>query len=304
MEDQHHHDLYFSWPDLVADPFPEEIYLSWRDLVGKPDPEEIYFSWDDIMGDLYLKQDSHLQTPLLTNLASFKNSSYKSSADSDEGDSRWDDTESNLSFGLHSAAGSCSTNTSERAHETRDNYTEEGQLLPDSCQSLDSEESDNNTSAGKELCGKLDTDVNSEEIVPEVLTPIRMGLVDQVMEEFWVMFNQGWSFNFTDHADNSSAGTSRSSNVEETNHDTGARQPSRGKRQREEGNAGDQNGDRNSRTPGKRSSGGKDSEESIKFACPFRKHDPRKYNIYSHRTCTLSHWDTISRLKYVPPNIF
>jgi hypothetical protein len=130
MEDQHPHDLYFSWPDLAADPFPEEICLSWRDLVGKPDPEEIYFSWEDIMGDLYLKQDSHLQTPLLTNLVSFKNGSYKSSADSDTGDSRWDDTKSNLSLGLHRAASSCSTNTSKRAHKTWDNYTEEGQLPP------------------------------------------------------------------------------------------------------------------------------------------------------------------------------
>jgi hypothetical protein len=47
--DPHSHDLYFSWPDLVADPFTEEIYFSWGDLV---DPEEIYFSWEDIMGDL------------------------------------------------------------------------------------------------------------------------------------------------------------------------------------------------------------------------------------------------------------
>jgi hypothetical protein len=77
-----------------------------------------------------LKQDSHLQTPLLTNLASFKNGSYKSSADSDAGDSRWDDTESNLSLGLDSAAGSCSTNTSKWAHEMWDSYAEEDQLPP------------------------------------------------------------------------------------------------------------------------------------------------------------------------------
>ena len=77
--------------------------------------------------DLYLKQDS---PPLSTNLASFKNGPDKSSADSDAGDSRWDDTESNLSLGLYSAAGSCSANTSKRAHETWDNYTEEGQLPP------------------------------------------------------------------------------------------------------------------------------------------------------------------------------
>jgi hypothetical protein len=170
-------------------------------------------------------------------------------------------------------------------------------------QSLDSQDSDNDTSARKELCGKLDPNVNSGKIVADVLNAMRMALVDQVMEEFWVMFNQGWSFNFTKHADNSS-GTSRSSNAEDTNHDTGARQPSRRKRQREEDNPGDQKGDKNSRTPGKRSSPDKDSEESIKFACPFRKHNPPKYNIYSHRTCTLLlHWDAIVRLKHVPPNI-
>jgi hypothetical protein len=87
------------------------------------------FSWEDIMGDLYLKQDSHLQTPLPTNWASLKCSSYKSSADSDAGDSRWDDTESNLSLGLSSAA-VCSANTSKGAHNTWDNYTEEEQLPP------------------------------------------------------------------------------------------------------------------------------------------------------------------------------
>jgi hypothetical protein len=169
-------------------------------------------------------------------------------------------------------------------------------------QSLDSEESDNNTSAGEDVCEKLDPDMNSEKIVADVLDPMRMALVDRVMEEFWVMFNQGWSSNFTQHAGNSS-GTSQSSNAENANHDKDARHLSRRKRQRDDDDPGDQNGDRNSNPPGKRSSGGKNSEESIKFACPFRKHNPRKYNIYSHRTCTLSHWDTIARLKYVPSNI-
>lgn len=130
MEETPPHDLYFSWPDLIADSYPEEIYLSWRDLVGKSDPEEIYFSWEDIMGDRYSKQDSHPQTTLSTNLVSFKGDSYKSSAQSDAGDSRWDDTESNLSFEVSSAAGSCSTITSKCAHDKRDNYTEAGRSPP------------------------------------------------------------------------------------------------------------------------------------------------------------------------------
>ncbi|KAH8780531.1 hypothetical protein F5882DRAFT_259698, partial [Hyaloscypha sp. PMI_1271] len=33
------------------------------------------------------------------------------------------------------------------------------------------------------------------------------------------------------------------------------------------------------------------------FACPFRKHDPQKYSIHSHRVCALTSWDTIARVK-------
>jgi hypothetical protein len=51
-------------------------------------------------------------------------------------------------------------------------------------QSLDSEDSGNDTSTVKELCRKLSPDMNSEEIVADALTPLRMALVDQVMEEF------------------------------------------------------------------------------------------------------------------------
>ncbi|KAK3997883.1 hypothetical protein QBC44DRAFT_228949 [Cladorrhinum sp. PSN332] len=34
-----------------------------------------------------------------------------------------------------------------------------------------------------------------------------------------------------------------------------------------------------------------------KFACPFRKHDPHKYNIHDHEVCTIRSWSAISRLK-------
>jgi Zinc finger, C2H2 type len=35
-----------------------------------------------------------------------------------------------------------------------------------------------------------------------------------------------------------------------------------------------------------------------KFACPYRKHNPGKYNINNHRTCAASGWDSIPRVKY------
>jgi hypothetical protein len=246
------------------------------------------------MGDLYSKQDSHLQTTLST-LPPSKTGvlpNQKSPLETQSISAIVPQQLLSISFPSYPtdklSTGSVDTDLS--LGDSSDN------------QSLGSEESDNDTSTGEDVCKKLDPDVNSKKIVADILDPMRMALVDQIMEEFWVIFNQGWSSNFTRHAGNSS-GTSRLSNAEDTNHDTDVRQPSRRKRQREDEDLGDQNGNRNSRPLGKRSSGGKDSEESIKFACLFRKHNPHKYNIYLYRTCALSHWDTIARLKYIPPNI-
>jgi hypothetical protein len=98
--------------------------------------------------------------------------------------------------------------------------------------SVDFDKSNHETSA-EDVFEKRGRDVNSEKIVTDVLDSMRMALVDRVMDEFWVMFNQGWSSNFAQHAGNSS-GTSRSSNPDETNDVTDPRQPSRRKRQRDD----------------------------------------------------------------------
>jgi hypothetical protein len=39
------------------------------------------------------------------------------------------------------------------------------------------------------------------------------------------------------------------------------------------------------------------SDASLKLACPFRKHDPRKYNLGSYRICAITPWENIARLK-------
>jgi len=36
-----------------------------------------------------------------------------------------------------------------------------------------------------------------------------------------------------------------------------------------------------------------------RYACPFRKHDPLKYNLQDHEICTVRSWDSVSRMKYV-----
>ena len=47
------------------------------------------------------------------------------------------------------------------------------------------------------------------------------------------------------------------------------------------------------------SSQSKQSSSSPKrYACPFRKHDPRTYNLQDHEICTVRSWDSVSRMKY------
>jgi len=41
-------------------------------------------------------------------------------------------------------------------------------------------------------------------------------------------------------------------------------------------------------------------ETSLRLACPYYKRDPRKYNIHVHRVCASRHWDSVSRVKFVP----
>lgn len=38
-------------------------------------------------------------------------------------------------------------------------------------------------------------------------------------------------------------------------------------------------------------------EESAQFACPYRKHDPRKYNVNDWSSCALTPLRTVARVK-------
>ncbi|KAK4166915.1 hypothetical protein QBC43DRAFT_11351 [Cladorrhinum sp. PSN259] len=72
----------------------------------------------------------------------------------------------------------------------------------------------------------------------------------------------------------------------------GLRPPSRSFGEDEDDEDDDGDGYRPPSSPSKGSPG------SVKrFACPFRKRDPHKYNIHDHEVCTIRSWSAISRLK-------
>jgi hypothetical protein len=137
---------------------------------------------------------------------------------------------------------------------------------------------------------------DSQDITMSILGAVREDLVDSVMEEFWAIFNQEWDAGFKQR-NGDSRGSSSSSNdsilAPRANASTGHVQRKR-QRVESENSDGDDARDVESRQQPKPKRG---SEDLIKFACPFRKHDNSTYNIYTHRVCALSHWQTIARVK-------
>jgi hypothetical protein len=150
-------------------------------------------------------------------------------------------------------------------------------------------------------CGELSD--ASEEIAldHDALEPMRQALVDRVMDEFWVIFNQNWNSGYREHARGAQNSTSPSNASLVTSAATTPQstKPTQRKRQRDDDMGSDDEDGDMSRKP-KRSSGPSDeSGDRKRFACPFRKHDSRRYSTYSYRVCALSHWETIARVKCV-----
>ena len=146
-----------------------------------------------------------------------------------------------------------------------------------------------------DLCN-VSNDHSETDLVP-ILDPMKQALVDRIMEEFWGIFNQGDS-RLIGCAGNTPQSSVPSSTISSPS--SSSTRPSQRKRQRDDDDENSQN-DGSSRRPRQPRNGQpstSDPEETRRLACPFRKHDSRKYSVYNHRACALSHWETISRVKY------
>ncbi|CZR55765.1 uncharacterized protein PAC_05653 [Phialocephala subalpina] len=155
-------------------------------------------------------------------------------------------------------------------------------------------------SSSGELSDDSEANLECEDAnVSNFLEPLQQALVDRVMDEFWVIFNQNWDAGVREHAGTSHASTSSSpsnSALLTSAAPTPASTQQR-KRQRDSDKASDDEDGNMSRRP-KRSTGpSDDAGDRKRFACPFRKHDARRYSTYSYRVCALSHWETIARVK-------
>jgi hypothetical protein len=135
------------------------------------------------------------------------------------------------------------------------------------------------------------------DLILPILDPMRQALVERIMDEFYLIFNQEWAARITQCpggcSPSSGDGKDRGILVDKVSLST-----SQQKRQRiRNEDSADESDDEKPR----RQRGGprlpSELNNPARFACPFRKHDPQKYSIYNYRVCALTSWDTIARVK-------
>jgi hypothetical protein len=133
-------------------------------------------------------------------------------------------------------------------------------------------------------------------------TMAKQELVDRFMREFWTIFNQNWTASPQGHGNSSPPSWTTSAysvNSSDSAKDSSSSQAQKLQRRREadENDDGSDNGDQRGRKRPKKCI----TEVEIsgpKFACPYRKHNPRKYGVTGGwRPCALTPLETIARVK-------
>jgi hypothetical protein len=146
-------------------------------------------------------------------------------------------------------------------------------------------------------------DDKGKTVVKPVLTQVKQDLIDRLMEEFWIIFNQDWAGNIRKRdATAGSATTFASPSASYSRSpEKSSSGRSTGKRPREDDDNQRPN-DRDREGPKWRRdflSPSDSTENSLKFSCPYRKHDPRKYCVQNWGPCALTPQRTVARVKFV-----
>lgn len=140
-----------------------------------------------------------------------------------------------------------------------------------------------------------------------VLTPVKSALVETLMKEFWEVINHKWSFLMT-HGEASPDSSQSTSATTSSNEAAPKNQRVGDNDKRPRSNEDDDGPDeRDGRNPKRRKGTATTPDEltRVMFACPYRKHAPRRYshnNQHSHhnrcwKTCALTGYQDISRIK-------
>jgi hypothetical protein len=133
------------------------------------------------------------------------------------------------------------------------------------------------------------------------LNPAQMALVDNIFREFWAIFNGEWDLNIQNYSGSShqsSAGPPTENSIQlNTSRDPTQR---RDIRNNDENSDNPNENEKGSNRPMKVLHSPDHKEETAKFACPYRKKNPQKYNpsVRHWRSCALTPLSDVSRVKY------
>ena len=132
------------------------------------------------------------------------------------------------------------------------------------------------------------------------LAQLRPGLVEMIMQELWSIFNNNSNSGVTKRM-GSTTSLTPSTTSSLSSRRTSTFVSTSGKRLAEDEGDDWSMGDNNGRYPKKPKNPppGSNAQNPVKFACPFRKHNPHRYGIGSHRLCALSALPNVSRVKLV-----
>jgi hypothetical protein len=130
---------------------------------------------------------------------------------------------------------------------------------------------------------------------------LKRALVERTMAKFWAIYDRTWTAKVSNYAGNANNSCSNSvSTLNSTTTSSGNQSSSRISRKRSRGSEdgctsdADENNSQSSRS---NSRNRQSPKHGLKLACPFRKHDPLKYNLHDYPICALSSWNTIARVK-------
>lgn len=131
-------------------------------------------------------------------------------------------------------------------------------------------------------------------------------IAEKSMGEFWDVMNRYWKIIVAqrtrghEQSTSTSAGSSSYSCPELYSSVTEQPEKQQQKTMKRDRKDGDDDDDEDEKSFKRPKDNMNDLENPIKkprYACPYRKHNRRRYNLHDHRTCALSWFETIARLK-------
>jgi hypothetical protein len=146
------------------------------------------------------------------------------------------------------------------------------------------------------ILGAAGGDDRSKDDIKPILSMAKQQLVDELMEQFWIIFNQEWQSGIKSHGGESSntAGLPDSRTLVQR---SSAQRPHKRRIDDQRSGDDDEEGENS-----KRSNQGlfpaDEARRRNDFACPYRKHDPRKYSVSNWRSCALTPLATVARVKF------